>query len=879
MPYTNTYYDDYSMYADAVAPIWEEGGGRMPDSLVLHDIELLGGGVPSTHPGCEGAIFRLGRDYSLGAPSWETVRYARTLMAGEQAVSQRAGNRTMTIPVVIAVPSTGPDNHAADETTLATAREYLLEQATKPSWQLIWTRDGGLPVIYDCQGVTTSTVEYSIIYNKNLFSLVEIECEALPFGHSDVAEPFTLPAPAQFLETPPTPVNLDTMSSVSSAVDAALWTSSTETPVSGGHSARWSRVWRQAPVYDHTISSTSITGRTKLGFYAGLATSQSQLSTWQSGRVTFVVTLYDSTGLSVSFRTTKWCKASGLQSAPHWQYITLTIPQVSSGFNYAAVTRYVVTAWNLWDAGRGRPGLQAGLYLGQITATAPSLGNTLTRGILATLPGVVGSGPAELGLQIVPGALSTISTIWESSTPGSNNWTSASGQTVIDKAEAWGGGGGGGSACTAQNGGEGGGSGEYAMQRSIPVAGSTLYHPLVGAAGTGGAAGNHAGTNGGDTSFTGASGPTLTAHGGKGGSYQVPATAKGGQGSINDQHNPGGDGGHASFDNNWNRGSGGAPSAGPAAAGPDAYDRTPPDPVSGGGPGGMGGYTTASDPHTGTAPPSGPGGGGGGGAYFSGTAYAGGDGRPGKIRLTYGATGLLALSSVLVHMPPEDEPLTYSPICAVGNGADTPNGSTEYTIPAVGGLPARFDGVYNLWLIGSGTWGSSGTARQVTVTVKQYPYSGGTAVTQAIARTFTPSTDIINGYVDMGMISLPIQAIPPGNRSAYFTVTVNSAQTADRYLDVLLTSSEGTTLLINSGTASWWNLWADPPPLDADLGPVLGSDADRDRAYSISQYIDRWPGGPFRVYPDSHNRLVLYSAQGCPGATGSYLPAFYVDRT
>jgi hypothetical protein len=873
VPYTNTYSDSYATYADAAPP---EEAAPMPDSLVLHDIELLGGGVASTHPGCEGAVFRLGREYSLGAATWTTGRVAGLLLAGEKSTGQRASNRTMTIPVVMIVPPTG--DLPTDRETLASAREYLLQQATAERWQLIWTRDGGLPLVLDCQGINSTTVEYSLQQDWGLVSHVEIECEASPFGHSDLEEQVVIPAPSQFFEVPPAPVVLDSFSSVSSVVDASLWSQSSQTPVTGGHSARWSRVWRQAPTYSHAITPANITGRSKFGFYAGLATTTQQLRTWKEGRVTFVVTLYDGASVPLSFRVTKWCKASGLASCPHWQYISMHIPQVSTGFDYTTISSYSVQAFNLWDAGRGQPGLQAGFYLGQVSASATATGSTLTRGIFVGIPGIIGTAPTELALQLVPGPVSTISTVWESTTPGSNNWTAPGGLTNVDKAEGWAGGGGGGAGPNP--GGEGGGGGEYSMARDIGVVGGTLYHPVVGAGGTAGVPGSGNGGDGGDTTFSGASGSALVAHGGKGGGYGGQSRrGYGGQGSTNYLHYPGGDGSHYPTDHNLDRGGGGGGGGGTGAGGQDAYDRDGAPAVNGGGPGGMGGYTTSGMPHTGSTPTSGPGGGGGGGAWYNNTNYGGGAGRPGKIRLTYGATGMLAMTSALVHQPPDDEPMTFNPICPVGNGADTPNGATEYTIPAVSGLAARFGGTYNLWLIGSGTWGAASTARPVTVTIRQYAYSGGPSVSLPIARTFTPSTDIVNGYVDMGQVTLPIQAIPAGNTSAYFTVSVNSGQTADRYLDVLFTSSEGATLLVNSNTQSWWNIWADAPALDEDLGQILGSDADRDRAYSISAWVDRWPGGAFRVVPGEHNRLLLYSAQGALGAAGTYLPAWQADRT
>ena len=368
----------------------------------------------------------------------------------------------------------------------------------------------------------------------------------------------------------------------------------------------------------------------------------------------------------------------------------------------------------------------------------------------------------------------------------------------------------------------------------------------------------------------------MTANPGQGGpTGSSTANAPGGTGSVNYAHYPGGAGWNPGF--SVLRGGGGGSSGGTASAGNDATDRPGAPAVADGGYGGDGGYSTPGGAHNGQ-PGGGPGGGGGGGAYLvPGTAQPGGPGAAGQVRLTYGATGILPLVSLLIHMPPEDEPLAYSPITAVGNGADTPNGGTEYPVPAVSGLPARFDGTYNLWLIGSGTWGAATTARTVTITIRQYPFSGGTPVVSAVSRTFTPSTDITNGWVDMGQVTLPLTALPPGNSAAYFTVAVTSGQTADRYLDVLLTSSEGQLILVN-GTGGWNNIWVDAPAASADLGGVYGSDADRDRAYSLAPQVDRWPGGPFRVVPGEHNRLFMYAAQGCPGATLTYLPAWVVDR-
>jgi len=1010
------------------------------DSLVLGQIELLMGGVACGLPGCETAVFHLGDSYDLSAPQWTSDKVAGMLLDGEQITNMRASNRQPTIPVSIIVPTTGNDQ--VDRTTLATAREILLQTCAQESWQLTWTRDGGLPLVFDCQGANTTVVRYSLKYDYALVSQVTITADALPFPHSEDQESIQLTSPSSSFDLPPAPVTLDdyntatnwllgdqstfdatiaqwlsalnctlaysttnprtgagcmqqtatatgTMNahhcnplvdivngvalavtpgdtvtvrgwsraattvrstnvaaefydangtivqtirgsnvtntttgytqatasvtapagavwaiaqcqvvtpaagevhrwddvwidggSVESHVGAGQWTQSTVV-AAGTRSARWSRAWHQAPTYDSpTIASSDITGRTKFTIFVGLATTTAQWSTWHKGVVNFKVTLYDSAGNHISGRATRVCAASALSTAPHWQLVTIPIPQVASGFDYTTVSRYVFTAWNKADPGGGLV-LQSGAFINQAQAVATSTANNLTRGALHTLPGIIGSARGPLGLQAQPGPSSIASTALFT-TVGSNNWTCPAGVTVVSKAEAWGGGGGGagsgGSIGNSNTGGGGGGGGEYAQEINMPVTPSSVYVAVVGAAGAHGTI-NNPGAAGTDSTFTAASGPVLRAHGGEFGATNPNNTkGHGGDGSTNYIHYPGGDGRpDNALSETWGGGGGG--SGGTSGPGNNGGHPGGASAVTGGGPGGDGGWSDPSKTNTGAAPSVGPGGGGGGGGHRdTGTDSGGGDGRSGQVKLTYGASGIIPLVSLLAHMPNSEQPAALSPIVAVGNGADTPNGATEYTVPVVGGLPGRFDGTYTVFLINSGTWGNNTVSRTVTVTIKQYPYSGGTAVTATLSRTFTPSTDIVNGYVDMGQITLPIAELPPGNTSAYFTLTVNSGQTADRYLDVVFLDTQGQTVLINTSGTGWNNIWLDPPDRDRDLGMVLGSDADRDRSYSLTQWVDRWPGGAFYVRPNTHNRLLLYAQQGCPSATLTYLPHYLVDR-
>jgi hypothetical protein len=1026
------------------------------DSLVIGGvIELLGGGVASVVPQAAGALFRLGTGFDMSAPQLTTSQVEGLLLDGSVVTGVKAENRTPTIPVVICVPSTG--NQQADRATLAGARELLLQTVSQDNWELIWTRDGAQPLIFDCMSLATVVVHYSIMIEQNLFSQVDIAFAAFPYGRSDTQESVLFNSPAQQFSAPPAPVTIDDFSVASSFLtgDAstfeagiANWnpagnctvarstaqahtgtaslamtsvaagamqsasfqsaniadgvgttgqglkcnpgdtitvrgfsraatvarsvnvgadfydssgtvvgstlrgsnvTNSTSvftvqatatvtapagaaycratpqvlaaaaagevhywddvtldrgpvastndpyqwsrsaTAAFGSFSAKWSRKWHDFPVYDHVMpAALDITGRSKWGFWFGLGTSSSQWPVWHRGTVSFAVTLYDASGASMSFGFKRTCHASALENSPHWQFVTASIPQMASGFDYTTVSRYVISAWSQNqpivnpDTGKfGQQVLQSGAYFNLIQALASTNGTPGTRGGWYYLPGVVGTARSAIAIQAAPGP-SGFSTVTDFTVTGSNNWTAPAGVTHVDKAETWAGGAGG-AGSNGSNGGGGGGGGEWAMELNVPVTPTTVYHPFVGAGGAHGAGGGNQGANGGDSTFAGDSGPTVRAHGGRGGwQSTVWGGGKGGTGSNNYGHSDGGNGEQANAaleDHGGGGGSSGGPSSGGRNAGDIGNGRPGAPAVSGGGPGGDGGFA-GTPPETGQAPSVFPGGGGGGGSS-DGSGQAGGDGKPGRVRLTYGATGLLPLQSLLVHAPPRDAPDLFNPLCPVGNGADTPNGATEYLIPDLGNLNARYDGTYTMYLVAS-TFSAPSSSRDLTVQLRQYPYSGGTAITLNVPRKgLVPSSDLLGTqtYVDMGPVTLPLADLPPGSLSPYFALTVNSTLTADRFLDVILIDTAGSFVLVNVGASSVFNnIWLDPPDATRDLGRILGSNADRDQAVSALQYAERFSGGPIAVYPDSNNRLFVYSGQGAPGITGYYPGQWWTER-
>ena len=218
----------------------------MADSLVLGMIEVLSGGVPCGLPACPNAIFRLGTGFSLSAPQWTSDKVAGLLLDGEQITSLRASNRLPVIPVTILVPGTG--NIQADRATLATAREILLLTCSQEHWQMTWARDGGLPLVFDCQGGTGTVVTYSQPMDWGLVSQVQIQCEAFPFGHSEDQEAILLTSPSTSFDLPPAPVTLDDYATASNWLkgDDAGFEASTGNWVNAGGMAAPTRTTAQA---------------------------------------------------------------------------------------------------------------------------------------------------------------------------------------------------------------------------------------------------------------------------------------------------------------------------------------------------------------------------------------------------------------------------------------------------------------------------------------------------------------------------------------------------------------------------------------------------------------------------------------------------------
>jgi hypothetical protein len=550
-----------------------------------------------------------------------------------------------------------------------------------------------------------------------------------------------------------------------------------------------------------------------------------------------------------------------------------------------------------------------------------------------TASGSVGGGGGSSGGSSSPGLTPTGTAATVFTTAGTSSWTCPQGVTAV-LAECWGGGGGGGAASSAYYAAGAGAGGEYAAQ-TVPVTPGHTYSLTVGAAGTGGAANfsGNPGTAGGGTVFTGDAGISVTAHGGDGGGVNTfnhgGQGGQGGSGSTAATAWPGGDGGTGNP-----YGAGGGSSAGPSSPGnPGNGYGTPGAAVTGGGPGGAG----VTGNGAGHAPSTGPGG-GGGGSYNPG--YAGGNGSAGQVRLTYpggaptntgapavvgggaggnggpspntagsagsapggggggadsggsaepggaGGAGRIIVTpfssapfkTLIAHRPGPDAPPSLNPLVPVGNGADTPNGSTQYPVPSlVAGVNARFGGTYTV-LLANFTWNNPTASRTVTVTVTQAEYAAGPSYVTSVSATVTPSTGITNGLVTVGELTLPYKDIAADNQGAVFTVSVTDTNTNDRFLDVILLDTTGQTVIINQPATGYVTLYADEPDPDRDLGRILGSQFGRPDAISVMDAATL-SGGPLTVDPNaSAGILLVYALEGAPAVAMSYFSRYWLDR-
>jgi hypothetical protein len=370
--------------------------------------------------------------------------------------------------------------------------------------------------------------------------------------------------------------------------------------------------------------------------------------------------------------------------------------------------------------------------------------------------------------------------------------------------------------------------------------------------------------NGTATTF-GTSGTIVTAHGGTSASTNSATAGIAGTGSANSIHHDGGAGAAGAS----GTGGGGGASGGTAATGGAGTG------AAGGIPGVGGTAGGAGAPSGDLAGSAGSPGAGGGGADMATIPVDGGPGGAGQITLTYTPT-LAPFKTLIAHRPGPDAPATLTPFVSTTSPADPPDGR-QYPVPSlVAGVNARFGGTYSVVLVAY-AWNNPTVPRLVTVTVWQYEYPGGPSYPASVSATITPS-EITNGIVTIGELTLPVRDIAPDNTTAFFTAGITSANQSDQFLDLLFLDTLGQTVMIANNTEQFNNLYLDAPTVDRDIGRVMGSWYDRAEAVSIlgSAFVS---GGPLTVEGGQDAILVAYAIEGAPAASLTYTPHYFLDHT
>ncbi len=380
----------------------------MADSLVLaRNIELMGGGQPSTLPQCLGAIFRLGKGYDLGNPQY-VVDLMTTLMGdGSAPIGWRADNRTVILPVVIAVPVTS--SLANDRLMLSGARELLLEAITADEFTLLWSPDGqagALNLIWECFRAKASTVTHDVVLNRQRISELVITFEALPYGRSDTQQQIAFAAPIpQTPPPPPAPVVIDTFSTISSTQHFQ-----SDRCIVGPRSCGWdpddARVGDpggQANRFLYTNASLAttlnLTGMTSIAMWLGFGSRYYTYLEYHGKihGVSLYVTLTDTSGNTLGMsRTGLRLPVSPDAQQPVFSRVSMPIP-ASTTFNYSSVGGYTIEILNRHDRIRRLSWVTA--FVDALTAYPPSqTANPVTRGALYTLYGLQGTARSAMTL-------------------------------------------------------------------------------------------------------------------------------------------------------------------------------------------------------------------------------------------------------------------------------------------------------------------------------------------------------------------------------------------------------------------------------------------------------------------------------------------------
>jgi len=721
------------------------------------------------------------------------------------------------------------------------------------------------PMIYNCYRANQSALDYSSRRDRTTYvGTLTLSIPAAPFGRSEQPQTVTFVNPlAGTGSAPVSPVTIEQFQSSF----PSLW-KGISSAKQGNVAAQYTGYTRNNnwAVYSKTGLSLNLTGQASLGHWLGFSADPTVWGwnylwgTTKKADIHLFYTLTDSNGLTLTFGKTYQVRASMKLSAPKWQYVSVPLPS-STQFNWANVTGWSITITNWKSAQKLRYTVPS---LDVLTANPVSLNPvTNNRGYMYQINGALGTARTPVSIQAAQPQGSGVAQTVTFNSPGNYQWTCPFGVSTVSVLNTGSGGNSGDSeGANACAGGAGGGG--TAANASVAVTAGNMYSLYVdfpGAQGT--------------TTFTGDS-VTVTANSGKNGGNALTGGSSGtaGAGGAAGTGGHAGGSGAAGVGGSGGHSGGGGSAAGTSAAGNNASGATGGAAVTGGGRGANGGTLPGN---YGGLNGGNPGGGASGNSSGTGGTYHySGTGGNGQVQLTYTPV-YPPFQTCLLHIPGTNTPANLMPLVGVGNGGDVPNGGTEYAVSSLD--PAanpQFNGTYSVVLVAY-SWDTPANSRTLTVTVKQYPNDGGAASPLSVSTTITPNNlPLGNGFVTVGEITLPVLDVAPDNYLAYYTITVTSTDTNDRFLDCFFLDTQGQLVLISS-PVTYTTFYVDEPSTLHDIGRVLGTQQDRDSAQSVlgSSLVS---GGPLQLQiPDTN--LLAYCIEGAPNIVLVYTPSWRTDRT
>lgn len=264
-----------------------------------------------------------------------------------------------------------------------------------------------------------------------------------------------------------------------------------------------------------------------------------------------------------------------------------------------------------------------------------------------------------------------------------------------------------------------------------------------------------------------------------------------------------------------------------------------------------------------------------------GTYRFGGIGGTARCPVSIQATLAGGIDALVLHKAPAEARPDYAPLVpytSLGHALGTAAPMPAYAGSTAG---ARYNGTHAIWLCASLTGiAASGT---VTVTFTEThgdPISGGTDTT-VTSRAIVVGGAIVNGLLDMGLLTLPARAVQPDNTATSITVTVAYAGGGTfACQDVLVLDTRGPTVIVGQAFGRD-TVWVDEPDPTTGVGQVLigntvsGSSNGRASAVAVWDSTSTDPG-PLSFDP-ADNVLLGYCPQGAVDLTATYAERYLAE--